>query len=58
VILPVVNDDRRYLHTFGANAELRASDIDDAALDAAEVVYVGGYLNAARACARMSWLLD
>ncbi len=44
VILPVVNDDRRYLHTFGANAELRASDIDDAALDAAEVVYVGGYL--------------
>ena len=44
MILPVVDDDRRYLHTFGANAALRASDIDDAALDAAEVVYVGGYL--------------
>jgi sugar/nucleoside kinase (ribokinase family) len=44
VILPVVDDDRRYLHTFGANAALMASDIDDAALDAAEVVYVGGYL--------------
>lgn len=44
VILPVVDEDRRYLHTFGANAALRASDIDDGALDAAEVVYVGGYL--------------
>lgn len=44
VILPVVDEDRRYLHTFGANAALKASDIDDAALDAAEVVYVGGYL--------------
>jgi sugar/nucleoside kinase (ribokinase family) len=44
VILPVVGEDRRYLHTFGANAALTASDIDDAALDAAEVVYVGGYL--------------
>jgi sugar/nucleoside kinase (ribokinase family) len=44
VILPVVDEDRRYLHTFGANAALQASDLEDAALDAAEVVYVGGYL--------------
>jgi sugar/nucleoside kinase (ribokinase family) len=44
VILPVVGEDRRYLHTFGANAALRADDIDDDALDAAEVIYIGGYL--------------
>lgn len=44
VILPVVGEDRRYLHTFGANAALAAGDIDERALDAAEVIYIGGYL--------------
>jgi sugar/nucleoside kinase (ribokinase family) len=44
VILPVAGEDRRYLHTFGANAALTAADVEAAALDAAAVVYVGGYL--------------
>jgi len=44
VIVPVVGEDRRFIHTFGANAALTAGDIPPAALAAAEVVYVGGYL--------------
>jgi sugar/nucleoside kinase (ribokinase family) len=44
VIVPVVGEDRRYIHTFGANTALTAADIAPAALDAAEVLYVGGYL--------------
>ncbi|HXH95886.1 MAG TPA: sugar kinase, partial [Gaiellaceae bacterium] len=44
VIVPVVGEDRRFIHTFGANAALTAGDIDPVALEAAEVVYVGGYL--------------
>ncbi len=44
VIIPVVGEDRRFIHTFGANAALTARDIEPAALEAAEVVYVGGYL--------------
>jgi sugar/nucleoside kinase (ribokinase family) len=44
VIVPVVGEDRRFIHTFGANTALTAGDIDQAALESAEVVYVGGYL--------------
>ncbi len=44
VIIPVVGEDRRFIHTFGANAALTVRDIEPAALEAAEVVYVGGYL--------------
>jgi sugar/nucleoside kinase (ribokinase family) len=44
VILPVVGEDRRFVHTFGANAALTAADIPSASLEAAEVIYVGGYL--------------
>lgn len=44
VALTVVGDDRRFFHTFGANGALTAEDIPQAALEAAEVVYVGGYL--------------
>ncbi|HTW11207.1 MAG TPA: sugar kinase [Solirubrobacteraceae bacterium] len=44
VILPVVGDDRRYVHTFGANAAFGAGDLSEDALAAAEVLYVGGYL--------------
>ncbi len=32
VILPVIGEDRRYVHTFGANAALTVQDIDPAAL--------------------------
>jgi sugar/nucleoside kinase (ribokinase family) len=44
VIVPVVGEDRRFIHTFGANATLTAGDIEPVALAAAEVLYVGGYL--------------
>jgi sugar/nucleoside kinase (ribokinase family) len=44
VIVPVVGEDRRFIHTFGANAALTARDIEPSALAAAEVIYVGGYL--------------
>lgn len=44
VALLVLGDDRRFLHTFGANAAVTADDIPEAALEEAEVVYVGGYL--------------
>ena len=33
VILPVTGDDRRFIHTFGANSDFRAADIDPANLD-------------------------
>jgi sugar/nucleoside kinase (ribokinase family) len=44
VIIPLVGEDRRFVHTFGANAALRVEDVTVAALQAAEVVYVGGFL--------------
>jgi sugar/nucleoside kinase (ribokinase family) len=44
VIIPVVGEDRRFIHTFGANAAMSAEDIAPAALRAADVLYVGGYL--------------
>ncbi|MDH4340489.1 MAG: sugar kinase [Thermoleophilia bacterium] len=44
VILPVVDEDRRFIHTFGANAALTAADIPPVSLEAADVTYVGGYL--------------
>lgn len=44
VILPVAGQDRRYIHTFGANADFCADDIPQAQLSQARVFYVGGYL--------------
>lgn len=44
VVVPVAGEDRRFIHTVGANATLTAADIPAAALRAAPVVYVGGYL--------------
>ena len=44
VVVPVAGDDRRFIHTFGANAALGAADIPDTALEEAEAIYVGGYL--------------
>jgi sugar/nucleoside kinase (ribokinase family) len=44
VIIPVVGRDRRFIHTFGANAAVTAGDIASTPLEAARVVYVGGYL--------------
>lgn len=44
VILPVIGEDRRFIHTFGANADFHASDVDLAVLAGARIFYVGGYL--------------
>lgn len=44
VILPVMGEDRRFIHTFGANVDLKAADIDPALLGRARVLYLGGYL--------------
>jgi sugar/nucleoside kinase (ribokinase family) len=44
VIVAVAGEDRRYLHTVGANAAFTAADILGTAFATAEVVYVGGYL--------------
>jgi sugar/nucleoside kinase (ribokinase family) len=44
VILPVVGQDRRYIHAVGANAELRVEDVDLDQVARARVLYVGGYL--------------
>jgi sugar/nucleoside kinase (ribokinase family) len=44
VILPVIGEDRRFIHTFGANADFGAADIDREALTEAGVFYVGGYM--------------
>jgi sugar/nucleoside kinase (ribokinase family) len=44
IVLPVKGEDRRFIHTFGANAEFRVSDIPAAAAEGCEVYYVGGYL--------------
>jgi len=44
VIVPVSGDDRRYVHTFGANAALCAADIEPAIATPPDVLYVGGFL--------------
>lgn len=44
VILPVEGEDRRYIHTFGANRDLRASDLSAVAFAGADALHVGGFL--------------
>jgi sugar/nucleoside kinase (ribokinase family) len=44
VVLTVAGEDRRFLHTFGANTQFTAADLRNPALDCAAVLYVGGYL--------------
>jgi sugar/nucleoside kinase (ribokinase family) len=43
-IVNVRGEDRRYLHSIGANADFRFEDIDLATLNGARVLYVGGYM--------------
>lgn len=43
MIVNVVGQDRRFIHTFGANGELAAADIPMAQATACRVLYVGGY---------------
>jgi sugar/nucleoside kinase (ribokinase family) len=44
VIVPVAGDDRRYIHTVGANADLTGQDFGSEAMSGIDVVYLGGYL--------------
>ena len=44
LIVNVAGQDRRFIHTFGANAELRAADIPADRVASARALYVGGYL--------------
>jgi sugar/nucleoside kinase (ribokinase family) len=44
VIVPVAAEDRRYIHTVGANADLTGQDFTPGAMTGIDVVYLGGYL--------------
>jgi sugar/nucleoside kinase (ribokinase family) len=44
VILPVAGEDRRFVHTFGANAEFTVEHVDRSLFAKCEVFYLGGYL--------------
>jgi sugar/nucleoside kinase (ribokinase family) len=44
LIVNVVGQDRRFIHTFGANGELRAGDIPLDRVARCRILYLGGYL--------------
>jgi sugar/nucleoside kinase (ribokinase family) len=44
LIVNVVGQDRRFIHTFGANAHFRAADISPERAARCRVLYLGGYL--------------
>ncbi|MBM3495353.1 MAG: carbohydrate kinase family protein [Armatimonadetes bacterium] len=44
VVLTVSGEDRRFLHTFGANRRFVADDLRHPALEGADVLYLGGYI--------------
>lgn len=44
VVLTVIGEDRRFIHTFGANARFRVEDIDISPLSSGGILYLGGYL--------------
>lgn len=44
LIVNVRGQDRRFVHSFGANGEFRAGDIPEARVRNCRVLYVGGYL--------------
>jgi len=44
LIVNVAGQDRRFIHTFGANGEFSAADIPLERLDRCRVLYLGGYL--------------
>ncbi len=44
LIVNVKGEDRRFVHTFGANAAFRATDIPLSLLDSVKILYLGGYL--------------
>jgi sugar/nucleoside kinase (ribokinase family) len=44
LIVNVAGQDRRFIHTFGANADFRAADIPPERVTGCRVLYLGGYL--------------
>jgi sugar/nucleoside kinase (ribokinase family) len=44
VILPVTGEDRRYIHTLGANADFAGTDLAPRLSNGSRVFYLGGYL--------------
>ncbi|MBM4067429.1 MAG: carbohydrate kinase family protein [Planctomycetes bacterium] len=44
LIVNVVGQDRRFIHTFGANGQFQAADIPLDRLDHCKILYLGGYL--------------
>jgi sugar/nucleoside kinase (ribokinase family) len=44
VVLPVAGQDRRFVHSFGANAEFTVDDVDRSVLAQCDVFYLGGHL--------------
>src|SRR6059058_2919574 len=44
LIINVAGQDRRFIHTFGANGAFRAADIPTERLRGCRVLYLGGYL--------------
>jgi sugar/nucleoside kinase (ribokinase family) len=44
LIVNVTGEDRRFIHTFGANGEFRAADIPRDKLKQVRILYLGGYL--------------
>lgn len=44
VVLPVIGEDRRFIHTFGANAEFSETDIALDTLPENGILYLGGFL--------------
>jgi sugar/nucleoside kinase (ribokinase family) len=44
VVLPVAGQDRRFVHSFGANAAFRVEDVDRSLLAQCDVFYLGGHL--------------
>lgn len=44
LILNVTSEDRRFIHSFGANAEFSAADLPEDLVRQCKVLYVGGYL--------------
>ena len=44
IIIPCENEDRRYLHLFGANRDFRIKDINFEYLSGVKCIYVGGFL--------------
>jgi len=44
LIVNVAGQDRRFIHTFGANADFRAADIPPERVARCRVLYLGGYL--------------